>query len=94
MSATAAVSPSHRAMREEPMLEHAPRRSARIAEEIRGEMEYQGRTLKELSAATGISMAILRRRLTGEKSFYVEELERICRYLNISVIDLIERTEL
>lgn len=68
-----------------------PVRRTELAAEIRAELARQKRTQVSLSAATGLSLNTLRRRLDGVKPFYVEELEAVCMFLGVPLSDMITR---
>ncbi|TFC59467.1 MULTISPECIES: helix-turn-helix transcriptional regulator [unclassified Cryobacterium] len=71
-------------------MEHTLRR-AKIAEVVSAEIKRQGVTRKSLAKATRISADALRRRLSGERPFYVDELLDICKALDISVAVIFDR---
>lgn len=72
---------------------HAPLRRTAVAAEVRAELARQNKTYTSLAAATDISVDTLRRRLNGLKPFYVEELGSVCRFLGITLDELIARAE-
>lgn len=75
-------------------MEHIPLRRSSVAAEVRAELARQAKTQQSLAQATGISVDTLRRRLAGLKPFYVEELGSVCRFLGITVDELLQRAEM
>lgn len=74
-------------------METQPLRRTAIAAEVRAELARQNKTHTSLAKATGISVDTLRRRLTGRSSFNAEELGSACRFLGISLDEIIGRAE-
>ncbi len=74
-------------------MESNPLRRTSIAAEVRAELARQSKTYVSLAEATGISVDTLRRRLAGLKPFYVEELGSVCRFLGITLDELLARAE-
>lgn len=70
-----------------------PLRRTAIAAEVRAEVARQGKTYVSLATAAGISPDTLRRRLNGLSSFPVEELGSVCRFLGITLDELLRRVE-
>lgn len=58
-------------------MECGPRRAPFLAEAVRGGIARQGRTLKEVAAAAGISRYRLRLILSGKRLMRVEEHKAI-----------------
>jgi hypothetical protein len=74
-------------------MEHQPLRRSSVAAEVRAELARQSKTHTSLADATGISVDTLRRRLAGQKPFYVEELGSVSRFLGLTIDQLIARAE-
>jgi transcriptional regulator with XRE-family HTH domain len=72
-------------------MERHPLRRARLAAEIREELERQKKSLASLSESTGIKIDTLYNRLNGIKPFNVEELDLIVEFLGISLDELLTR---
>lgn len=72
-------------------MEHKRLRRSKVAEAVRGEIAKQGVSRVQLAAAIGLSTDALRRRLKGDKPFYVDELVDICHALNIPVSVMLDR---
>lgn len=60
-----------------------------VAGRVRSAMEEQGQTEKGLADATGIPRTTLRRRLTGNSPFTLNELDVLAPLLGISLVDLL-----
>lgn len=67
--------------------------AARVAAELRAEIARQVISTDSLAEAVGISAKTFRRRLDGGKTFNLEELAAVCRFLRIPLIEFIARTE-
>lgn len=63
--------------------------SKALAGEIRARLARAGQTQIELSAASGIPISKLRRRLSGEAKFSVDELAAIADALGVHSAELI-----
>jgi len=61
----------------------------RAARQIRGLMAEQRKKGRELAHLLGISQQSASRRMNGETPFNVDELEKIARWLNVSIGRLI-----
>ena len=60
-----------------------------VAERVRVAMEQKGETEKGLADATGIPRTTLRRRLTGNSPFTVNELGAIAPCLGVALVALL-----
>lgn len=60
-----------------------------VAQRVRDAMEQKSLTEKGLADVTGIPRTTLRRRLTGNSSFTLNELDAIARYLGLPLVDLL-----
>lgn len=67
--------------------------SQRVAAEIRAELARQKRTAREMAVVLGISEHTAGRRLSGDAPFNMIELAAACRWLGISLSDLVRRAE-
>jgi len=56
-------------------------------------MARQNLNQARLSAATGIGTSTLSNRLAGHKPFLLDELDYICAALNVSIVEIIRRSE-
>lgn len=65
----------------------------RVAGELRAELARQKRTSGELASVLGISPHTTGRRLNGETPFNVAELAAACRWLGVSLAEIIQRAE-
>lgn len=72
-------------------METQPLRRTAIAAEVRAELARQNKTLVSLAQAADISTDTLRRRLNGLSSFPVEELGSVCRFLGLTLDEIIDR---
>jgi transcriptional regulator with XRE-family HTH domain len=72
-------------------METKPLRRTAIAAEVRAELARQNKTLTSLAQAADISTDTLRRRLNGLSSFPVEELGPVCRFLGLTLDQLLDR---
>lgn len=72
----------------------SPERTARLAAEIRAELGRQNKRIPELAAGTGINAATLRRRLQGERPFFLEEVDAIAQFLGFPVSEIVVRSDL
>lgn len=68
-------------------------RRAKIAAELRAELARQKMTVTSLSTSTHITVPTLRNRLSGQRPFFIEELDTICAVLGVGLTELIDRTE-
>ena len=62
-----------------------------IAEEVRVEMARQRVTGRQIAELLGISENTLSHRLAGRYEFRASELDKIARYLNVPITNLIPR---
>jgi DNA-binding Xre family transcriptional regulator len=67
-------------------------RRAKVAAEIRAELGRHRLTKVALVNSTGISKDTLRRRLNGDRPFYLEELDAICSFLQVPLSEFLART--
>ncbi len=65
-----------------------------IAGDLRAEMARQKRTGGELAVVLGISAHTAGRRLNGDVPFDVIELAAACKWLGISMVDVVRRAQL
>jgi transcriptional regulator with XRE-family HTH domain len=61
-----------------------------VAAEVRAHMGRRNLRQVHLAQAIGQNTMWLSRRLSGEVSFSIEDLERICQILNIDMVALIQ----
>lgn len=68
----------------------APMRE-RIAEEIRALLARKRVSASKLARLMGVTQPYISRRLTGETALDVDDLDRIARALEVTVVDLLPR---
>lgn len=68
-------------------------RSEVAAGEVRALLGRNRQTIHQLAIATDISLSTLKRRLLLKAPFTVDELERIARHFDVSVLSLVSRPE-
>lgn len=66
-----------------------PTLNARVAEELRATLARRRLSASELARMTGMTQRAVSRRLTGEKTIDVDDLEVIARALDMEVADLL-----
>lgn len=66
-----------------------PPSSQTVARRVRHIMADQGETEKSLADATAVPRTTLRRRLTGNSAFTLNELDAIARHLSVSLVTLL-----
>jgi hypothetical protein len=66
--------------------------SAQVAAEVRAELGRQRKTATELGAQLGLSVQSASRRLSGTGDFSLDEVELICGWLGLDVVDLMSRS--
>lgn len=63
--------------------------SRAVAGEIRRLLDERGISGNALSKATGISQSSVSAKLAGKHSFDLDDLQAICRFLEVDVTDLL-----
>lgn len=66
-----------------------PSLNRRVGDGVRGELARSGMSLAELARHLGMSPTSLRRRLSDDVSFTIDEVEIICRLFNINLYELL-----
>ncbi len=61
----------------------------RVSAEVRAAMGRQRRTQSQLAQHLGVSQVTVSRRLSGEVSFTVDELERVAAFLSVPLAELL-----
>lgn len=77
-------------------MSHTPEvldRRTRIASEVRAEMARQKISKNDVAKEINVSLPTLTRRLSGDRPFYVDELDALSRLFRVPLSDLIERSE-
>ena len=64
-----------------------------IAAEIRADLARQQITWRQLALATDLPQSTVHRRLKTNQDWRLDELARICRHLDIRLVDLLSRAE-
>lgn len=67
--------------------------SRRITEVVARELTNSGKSLRDAAAATGIPLATLSRRMTGNSSLTVDEFVALAAFLGVSVSQLASEAE-
>lgn len=66
-----------------------PSLNRRVGDGVRGELARAGMSLAELARRLGMSPTSLRRRMSDDVSFTMDEVEVICRLFNINLYELL-----
>ena len=63
-----------------------------IALKVRAELERRGKSVSDMSEATGISSLVLTRRLDGASAFTADEIVAVASFFGMDVKDLLGGT--